>query len=453
MRGKTHMNIEFDVYKQKLNEVHPGLLALADSLNIEGLKNELERLHAMQEAPGFWDNPEKSQQIVMKTKSAENKIETYNRMLSSWEDLMTICEMAAEEDDDSMLEELKDGFQKLTENMETCRLETLLTGKYDKNNAMMSFQAGAGGTEAQDWCQMLYRMYTRWAEAHGYTYKILDYLEGDEAGLKSATIMIEGINAYGYLKSENGVHRLVRVSPFDSSGRRHTSFASVEVMPEFEDDAEIVLKDEDLEITAHRSSGAGGQHINKTDSAIRIVHKPTGIVVTCQTERSQLQNKETAMKMLKSKLMEIKIRERLEAGDVTGAAGMLGYDYSLHGVIVAGNRLGRTIGFPTANMQLYEPLKLVPGNGVYFVKVSVLGRSLYGMCNIGCRPTVGAGNARTIETNIFGFDEDIYGLDMELTFVARIREERKFDSMLELKAQLEHDRDLCLGLLSTSLSS
>ena len=306
------MNIEFDSYKQKLNDLKPALDGLADSLNLAGLRNELERLHAMQEAPGFWDDPEKSQKIVVKTKHAENKIERYMRMQANWEDLITICEMAAEEDDDSMLPELKDGFAFLTQEMESCRLETLLTGKYDKNNAIISFHPGAGGTEAQDWALMLYRLYTRWGEKHGFNVKLLDWLDGEEAGLKSATILVEGLNAYGYLKSENGVHRLVRVSPFDSSGRRHTSFASVEVMPEFEDDNSIEINEADLEITAHRSSGAGGQHVNKTDSAIRIVHIPTGIVVGCQTERSQLQNKETAMKMLKSKLMEIKQREKLD---------------------------------------------------------------------------------------------------------------------------------------------
>ena len=226
------MNIEFDVYKQKLNDCRGALDGLAQSLNLEGLKNELERLHAMQEAPGFWDDPEKSQKIVVKTKQAENKIERYESMVTAWDDLMTICEMAAEEDDDSMLDELKEGFANLATEMESCRLETLLTGKYDKNNAIMSFQAGAGGTEAQDWCQMLYRMYTRWAERHGFTYKIMDYQEGDEAGLKSASIMIEGENAYGFLKGENGVHRLVRVSPFDANARRQTSFSAIEVIPE-----------------------------------------------------------------------------------------------------------------------------------------------------------------------------------------------------------------------------
>ena len=215
------MNIEFDSYKQKLNDIKPALDALSDSLNLEGLRNELERYHAMQEAPGFWDDPEKSQKIVMKAKQAENKVERYAKMVSTWEDLITICEMAAEEDDDSMLPELKEGFEILTGEMESCRLETLLTGNYDANNALMSFHAGAGGTEAQDWCQMLYRMYTRWAERHGFTYKILDYQEGEEAGLKSADILIEGTNAYGFLKGENGVHRLVRVSPFDEIGRAH----------------------------------------------------------------------------------------------------------------------------------------------------------------------------------------------------------------------------------------
>ena len=314
------MNIEFDAYKQKLNDCRPALDGLADSLNLEGMRNELERLHAMQEAPGFWDDPEKSQKIVVKTRQTESKIEHYEKMLSNWDDLMTICEMAEEEDDDSMLEELKTGFAALTEDMETCRLETLLTGHYDKNNAMMSFQAGAGGTEAQDWCQMLYRMYTRWAERHGFTYKIMDYQEGDEAGLKSASIMIEGENAYGFLKGENGVHRLVRVSPFDANARRQTSFAAVEVIPDIENDSQDVeIRPEDYEMQVYRSSGAGGQHINKTSSAVRLIHKATGIVVSCQTERSQFQNKETCLRMLRSKLVEIKEREHLDKiSDIKG---------------------------------------------------------------------------------------------------------------------------------------
>jgi peptide chain release factor 2 len=313
------MNIEFDSYKQKLNEIRPALDGLAASLNLEGLKNELERLHAMQEAPGFWDDPDKSQKIVVKTKQAETKIERYEKMVSAWEDLFTICEMAAEEDDDSMLEELKEGYADLTAKMEACRLETLLTGKYDKNNALMSFQAGAGGTEAQDWCQMLYRMYTRWTERSGFTYQILDYQEGDEAGLKSATIMIQGENAYGFLKGENGVHRLVRVSPFDANARRQTSFSAIEVIPEIEDDSEdFEIRPEDYEMQVYRSSGAGGQKVNKTSSAVRLIHK-SGIVVSCQTERSQFQNKETCLRMLRSKLVEIREREHLaNIADIKG---------------------------------------------------------------------------------------------------------------------------------------
>ena len=239
--------------------------------------------------------------------------------LAQWDDMMTICEMAIEENDESMLDELKTSYEDLEKKMEEARLETLLTGEYDGNNALVSFQAGAGGTEAQDWCQMLYRMYTRWAERHGYTYKILDYLDGDEAGLKSASIMIEGANAYGFLKSESGVHRLVRISPFDAAGRRHTSFSAVEVIPEITDDVEVEIRPEDIEMQVYRSSGAGGQHINKTSSAVRLIHKPTGIVVSCQTQRDQFQNKETCMRMLRSKLMEIKEREHLEKiSDIKG---------------------------------------------------------------------------------------------------------------------------------------
>ncbi|MGM9639921.1 MAG: peptide chain release factor 2 [Faecousia sp.] len=312
--------IEFEEYKLKLADLKPRLEDLAVSLNLEKARNDMERFHAMQEAPGFWDDPEKSQKIVVQAKQVEAKLEKYARMTSQWEDLTTICEMALEENDDSMLPELQEGFQTLLEEMETARLETLLTGEYDGNNALMSFHAGAGGTEAQDWCQMLYRMYTRWAEAHGFTYKIMDYQEGEEAGLKSADIVVEGANAYGFLKGENGVHRLVRVSPFDANARRQTSFSAVEVIPEITDTSnDVEIRPEDIEMQVYRSSGAGGQHINKTSSAVRLIHKPTGIVVACQTERSQFQNRETCMRMLRSKLVEIKEREHLEKiSDIKG---------------------------------------------------------------------------------------------------------------------------------------
>ena len=312
--------IEFEEYKVKLNDLQPKLEALAGSLNLEGAKQELERLHAMQEAPGFWENPEKSQKIVVKAKQLESKLEKFRKMTAQWEDLATICEMALEENDGSMLPELKEGFAQLTQQMDEARLETLLTGEYDGNNALMSFHAGAGGTEAQDWCQMLYRMYTRWAEAHGYTYQILDYQEGEEAGLKSADIAVVGENAYGFLKGENGVHRLVRVSPFDANARRQTSFAAVEVIPEIEDTSnDVEIRDEDIEMQVYRSSGAGGQHINKTSSAVRLIHKTTGIVVSSQQERSQFQNRDTCMRMLRSKLVEIKEREHLDKiSDIKG---------------------------------------------------------------------------------------------------------------------------------------
>ena len=312
--------IEFDEYKVRLGDLEPKLKALGESLGLEAAREELERLHAMAASEGFWNDAANSQKVTKQTRLLENKISSYEKMCADREDLLVLCEMAVEEDDDSLLPELEEGYAALEKEMEEARLETLLTGEYDANNALMSFHAGAGGTEAQDWCQMLYRMYTRWAERHGFTYKIMDYLEGDEAGLKSADILIEGPNAYGFLKGENGVHRLVRVSPFDSNARRQTSFAAIEVIPEIDDYAnDVEIRPEDIEMQVYRSSGAGGQHINKTSSAVRLIHKPTGIVVSCQTERSQFQNRDNCMKMLRSKLVEIKEREHLDKiSDIKG---------------------------------------------------------------------------------------------------------------------------------------
>ena len=285
---------------------------LGSALRIDELRENAAELEKQTYAEDFWNDQENSSKILQQVKQMKDKIEAYEKLFQRLEDAITLAEMAIEENDESSVEEVQSELNDIVKTEETMRLELLLSGEYDSYNAILSFHPGAGGTEAQDWALMLYRMYTRWGEKHGYDVKLVDWLDGEEAGIKSATIMISGLNAYGYLKSENGVHRLVRVSPFDSSGRRHTSFASVEVMPEFKDDGKVEIRDEDIEVTAHRSSGAGGQHVNKTDSAIRILHKPTGIVVGCQTERSQLQNKETAMKMLISKLMEIKAREKLE---------------------------------------------------------------------------------------------------------------------------------------------
>jgi len=304
--------IQLEEAKRTLVDFEENLTDLGTALKVDKLKEDIADLEKQSSAENFWSDQENSGKVMQQIRVLKDKVSAYENLVKRYEDTMVLIEMAIEENDESVTEEVEDEVRAILKDEEMQRIATLLSGEYDANNAILSFHPGAGGTEAQDWAQMLYRMYVRWGERHGYNVKLIDWLDGDEAGLKSATLMIEGPNAYGYLKSENGVHRLVRVSPFDSSGRRHTSFASVEVMPEFEDDGKIEIKEEDLEITAHRSSGAGGQHINKTDSAIRIVHIPTGIVVGCQTERSQLQNKETAMKMLKSKLMEIKAREKLD---------------------------------------------------------------------------------------------------------------------------------------------
>ena len=306
------MIIQLEEAKRTLQGMKGDLEDLGSALKIDRLRDEAEELEQKTLVPNFWDDTENSGKILRELKRIKSTIEEYAELKRSLEDAMTLADMGIEENDESVTDEVIAEVEKIRAGEERMRLETLLSGEYDACNAIVSLHPGAGGTEAQDWASMLYRMYTRWAEKHGFAVKLLDWLDGDEAGLKSATMLVEGTNAYGYLKSEHGVHRLVRISPFDASGRRHTSFASVEVTPELDDSVDIEIRDEDLEITAHRSSGAGGQHINKTDSAIRIVHKPTGIVVGCQTERSQLQNKETAMRMLKSKLAEIKARENLD---------------------------------------------------------------------------------------------------------------------------------------------
>ena len=262
--------------------------------------------------PDFYSDMENAGKIMQRIKGLKNKIERYENLYSTWDDLTTLVALAIEEEDISVLGEVKSGFTELTANLSSMKLETLLSGKYDGSNAILTLHAGAGGTEAQDWCEMLYRMYTSWAERRGFKTETIDFLDGEEAGIKSVTFRIEGVNAYGYAKCEKGVHRLVRISPFDSSGRRHTSFASLDVMPEIDDDIEININPEDLKVDTYRASGAGGQHINKTESAIRITHIPTGVVVTCQNERSQHKNRDMAMKMLKSKLVEIAEREQKE---------------------------------------------------------------------------------------------------------------------------------------------
>ncbi len=304
--------VQFEELKLALEELEPEITDLADALGLKACLSEIEQLEYKAAEPGFWDDTENSQKILQRTGLLKNKVENYNNLKSAYEDTLALIELGNEEEDISILDEAKEEYEKVKADLEAQRLSTLLTGEYDKNNAILTFHAGSGGTEAQDWAEMLYRMYGRWAERHNFKVKTVDYLDGDTAGLKSAVIVVEGENAYGYLKSEAGVHRLVRISPFDSSGRRQTSFASLEVMPEIEKDTSIVIPDEDIEMQVYRSSGAGGQKVNKTSSAVRLTHKPTGIVVASQIERNQFQNRAIAMQMLISKLVEIKEKEHLE---------------------------------------------------------------------------------------------------------------------------------------------
>ena len=304
--------LQFDEYKSKLLALKPTLEELSQALGLEAAEQELDLLQAESAAEGFWNDMEHAQKVTTRIKNLQDKIDSQKKRESGLEDLLTLCEMGQEMEDESLIPEISEGYEQLVQDLEKARLATLFTGEYDHLDCMLTIHAGAGGTEAQDWADMLFRMYTRWAERQGFKWETLDYEEGDEAGIKSATIMVTGENAYGYLRGENGVHRLVRISPFDSNARRQTSFAAVEVMPDLPDDVEVEIRPDDVEMQVFRCSGAGGQHINKTSSGVRLIHQPTGVVVSSTQERSQFQNKETCYRMLRDKLVQLQMQAHAE---------------------------------------------------------------------------------------------------------------------------------------------
>ena len=327
--------VELDQFKYTLSTYDETLKEVKDSLDLENKERRITELDKSMEEPGFWDDPERSTKTVREAKNLKDTVDGYKHLEQQYEDIQVMIEMGYEENDPAMIPEIQEMLDEFVKELEELRTKTLLSGEYDGCNAILKLNAGAGGTEAMDWCSMLYRMYTRWAERKGFTIEELDFLDGDEAGVKSVTFQVNGENAYGYLKSEKGVHRLVRISPFNAAGKRQTSFVSCDVMPDIDKEIDVEVRDEDIRIDTYRSSGAGGQHINKTSSAIRITHMPTGIVVTCQNERSQFQNKDKAMQMLKAKLYMLKLQEQADKlSDIRGEVTEIGWGNQIRSYVM-----------------------------------------------------------------------------------------------------------------------
>ena len=327
--------VELDQMKSEILTYEKPLAEVKASLDLDSKEKRIEELQMDMEAPGFWDDPDRSNMKMKELKNLKDVVEECNKLSTQYEDILTLIEMGYEENDASMIPEIRGELDEFISEYEELRISTLLSGEYDKDNAILKLNAGAGGTESCDWCGMLYRMYTRWAERKGFSIDVLDFLDGDEAGIKSVTFQVNGVNAYGYLKSEKGVHRLVRISPFNAQGKRQTSFVSLDVMPDIEEDLDVEIDEKDLRIDTYRSSGAGGQHINKTSSAIRITHIPTGTVVTCQNERSQFQNKDKAMQMLKAKLYLLKQEANVEKlSDIRGEVKEIGFGNQIRSYVL-----------------------------------------------------------------------------------------------------------------------
>ena len=327
--------VELDQFKVTRAAQEQPLQEVKAALDLAGKKNRIAELEKTREEPSFWEDADKATRTMQELKNLKATVETCEGLETQYDDIQTLIEMAYEENDESLVEEIGESLEEFQNKLEEIRISTLRSGDYDKDNAILTIHAGAGGTESCDWAGMLYRMYTRWAEKKGFAVEVLDYLDGEEAGVKSVTIQINGENAYGYLKSEKGVHRLVRISPFNAAGKRQTSFVSCDVMPDIEEDIDIEIRDEDIRIDTYRSSGAGGQHINKTSSAIRITHYPTGIVVQCQNERSQFQNKDKAMQMLKAKLLILRQQEQAEKeSGIRGEVSEIGWGHQIRSYVL-----------------------------------------------------------------------------------------------------------------------